>query len=283
MDEVALVVTEVSKQGFLRVAPQGLLQPDRFRQQAVTVLGTKGQVSGIANAAKATRRHPFDVWIDVGTHSPEEVAQLGILPGDRVCFAPHIQPLGDAMVTGKAADDRVGLYVLAEVARRLTGRQLSIRLALIGTVQEEGVDTFVAWSGAHVVGRRLSPVAMLGIDTVDARNDSGECQGVTLPAGLAVLRGAQDLHPGLVDHQLARAVSIGMRYKIVGLAATAADYTVIARSGQGIPCAGLGIPVCHTHSASEVFCWQTVEDVVSLLLEIVENPTELCRIAARPH
>ena len=60
--------------------------------------------------------------------------------------------MGSGMVIGKSADDRVGLYVLAEVARRLAGRPLAARLVLVGTVQEEGIDTFIAWVGARPLG-----------------------------------------------------------------------------------------------------------------------------------
>jgi len=289
MDEVALVVNRVTERGFIKVIPQGLLRPEQFFLQHVVVLGGKGIVPGIANIPNGhTNTSLHNVLIDIGAHSEKDVHKLGIRCGDRVCFSPQIRPLGADMIVGKAADDRTGLYVLAEVARQLEDKDLEIQLVLVATVQEEGVDTFVAWAGAHIAAQKLNPVLMLGIDTIDAwdwipMNSYQKNPSIRLDGGLGVLRGAQDLHPGLVDHLLAQASANGFQHQIVPLAATVADYTTISRAREGVPCAGLVIPVRHPHSASEIFKWKTVEDIVNLLLNILSEPQELLSSARQFH
>jgi len=289
MDEVALVVSGVTERGFIRVAPQGLLRPRSFCLQPVAVLGVNGPVQGIANIA---RQHGealiSDVLVDVGARSVPEVRELGVLPGDRVCFSPQIRALGADMIVGKAADDRVGLYVLAAVARGLARVDLAAKVVLVCAVQEEGVDTFVAWAGAHVAAQRLDPALWLGIDTVDSCDCVSEVgladnSETSLADGVGILRGAQDLHPGLVDHLLARARNHGVQHQIIPLAATAADYTRVSRAREGVPCAGLAIPIRHPHSSSEIFLWRTVEDAVDLVLDVLSEPLELLHIAAQSH
>jgi len=289
MDEVALVVSAVTESGFLRVMPQGLLRARDFVLQPVSVLARDGPVQGIADVARQGGEYAIsDILVDVGARSAKGVGELGILPGDRVCFAPGTRALGPEVIIGKAADDRVGLYVLAAVARELARADLSAKVVLVCTVQEEGVDTFVAWGGAQVAANRLDPALFLGIDTVEScDHDNGPGSPahsrIGLADGVGILRGAQDLHPGLVDHLLSRARSRGLRHQIVPLAATAADYTRVSRARQGVPCAGLAIPIRHPHSGSEMFLWRTVEDAIELILGVLGEPQELLRIGAELH
>jgi putative aminopeptidase FrvX len=289
MDEVALVISDINERGSLHVIPQGLLRAENFYKEPMMVLGSKGPILGIADIAYNHEKALFqNVTIDVGVQSRKEVAELGIRCGDRVCFSPQIRPLGRDKIVGKSADDRTGLYVLSEVARRLEGKELAIQLVLVGTVQEEGVDTFVAWAGARVAARKLAPELAVGIDTVEAWDwipDRGR-QGkprIHLADGLGILRGAQDLHPGLVDHLLARASQNQLQHQIIPISATAADYTTISRSREGVPCAGVAIPIRHPHSSMEIFKWKTVEDTVTLLLDLLEHPGDLLEIAKKLH
>jgi putative aminopeptidase FrvX len=289
MDEVALVVSDINERGSLHVIPQGLLSAENFYKQPVMVLGSKGPILGIADIADSHEKALLqNVTIDVGVQSRREVSELGIRCGDRVCFSPQIRPLGRDKIVGKSADDRTGLYVLSEVARRLEGKELAIQLVLVGTVQEEGVDTFVAWAGARVATRKLAPALALGIDTVEAwdwipnRDRRGKPR-VHLSDGLGILRGAQDLHPGLVDYLIARASQNQLQHQIIPISATAADYTTISRSREGVPCAGVAIPIRHPHSSMEIFKWKTVEDTVTLLLDLLAHPGDLLEIAKKLH
>jgi tetrahedral aminopeptidase len=56
--------------------------------------------------------------------------------GTRIVFDPGVQRMGRLLV-GKALDDRLGVAVLVELARRLAGRPLHFDLTLALTVQEE--------------------------------------------------------------------------------------------------------------------------------------------------
>jgi putative aminopeptidase FrvX len=281
MDEVALVVTGITSEGLLKVKPQGYLQPKQFDQQPLVILTSHGLVNGFSKIKQGDQIPTIaDVRIDVGASSAGNIENLGIQLGDRVCFLARIEQLDSGMVSGKSADDRTGVFALAEIARRLIGKSLPIRIVLTGTVQEEAIDTYAAWAGAGVAARRIDPLLMLGIDTIGISElDEEDEIGVTLEGRIGILRGAQDLHHGLVDHILNVARSRGIMHQIIPLPSTAADYTSVMRTGAGVPCAGLAIPISNPHSSKEIFLWKTLEDAVNLIIELLEEPHELLRIS----
>ncbi|MGD0610821.1 MAG: hypothetical protein ABSB41_04845 [Anaerolineales bacterium] len=287
MDEVALIVSGITTDGYLQVKPQGYLHPEQFYMQPLVILGAKGPVRGLSTIIRDGEDTTIsDIRIDIGAVSATKVGELGIQLGDRVCFSSQIEPLGPDMIIGKSADDRTGLFVLSEIARRLVNKTLPVKVILTATVQEEAIDTYAAWVGAGVAAQRINPALMLGIDTVDVRDwvppntVDGESQ-TRLNGGIGILRGAQDLHLGLVDHVLSVVQKKGLLHQIVPLPSTAADYTTVIRARAGVPCAGLAIPIRHSHSSSEIFVWKTLEDSISLMMELLDDPLELVRIAEK--
>jgi tetrahedral aminopeptidase len=281
MDEVALVISGATEKGLLRVKPQGYLQPKQFDQQPMAILTTHGPVNGVSKIYQSDQQPTFaDVRIDVGASTVGDIESLGIQLGDRACYNTQIELMNSGVVCGKSADDRTGVYALAEIARRLVGKSLPFRVVLTGTVQEESIDTYAAWAGAGVAAKRVDPVLMLGIDTTGTSELGSEnVLGITLEGGIGIMRGAQDLHHGLVDHILEVARNKKILYQIIPLPSTAADYTTVMRAGMGVPCAGLVIPVHHPHSSNEIFLWKTLEDAVNLIIELLDEPYELVRIS----
>jgi putative aminopeptidase FrvX len=83
-----------------------------------------------------------------------------------------------------------------------------------------------------------------------------------------------------VEHLRLRAESAQVEHQIVPVSATAADYTRVARAANGIPCAGLAIPILGTHSAQEKFRWRALEDAISFLVSLLAEPGGLLEAAA---
>ncbi len=281
MDEVALIVSGVTREGLLRVKPQGHLNPEHFDHQRVVILTMKGFVNGVSLIVRTSKKPTIaDVRIDTGSASIDDVERLGIQLGDRVCYHAEIKHFPEGIIRGKSADDRVGLYVMVEIARQLAGKEIPYQTVLTGTVQEEAVDTYAAWAGAFVAATRVKPALMLGIDTIDVSKErSGDELEPSLEDGIGILRGAQDLHHGLVEHLLKTARNRGLTHQIIPLPSTAADYTTVMRAGVGVPCAGLAIPVLNSHSSNEIFLWKTLKDSIRLIMEILEDANELIRIS----
>ncbi|HST62075.1 MAG TPA: M20/M25/M40 family metallo-hydrolase, partial [Longimicrobium sp.] len=87
-----------------------------------------------------------DLFVDVGL-TAAECAQHGVRVGTRMVWDPGIRRVGRLLV-GKAMDDRLGVAVLVELARRLAGAERRFDVTLALTVQEE-----IGMVGASSVGR----------------------------------------------------------------------------------------------------------------------------------
>src|SRR3954470_5675154 len=84
IDEIAIVVTHIGKDGLLAVRPLGGFDPRTFVAQRVELLTKDGPVAGIVGARKSKSRRgddpkPYefgDLFIDIGAKNGEEAKQV---------------------------------------------------------------------------------------------------------------------------------------------------------------------------------------------------------------
>jgi endoglucanase len=140
MDEVGFLVSKIDPGGFLRVMPTGGVDPRVFWAQKVIVHGRK-ELAGVVGSVpphlkpegEAEKVTPIDeCFVDVGFPA-HEVADL-VRVGDPVTFATRSWETETAFF-GKALDDRVGLFVMLEAARRV--KKPDCELFLVASIQEE--------------------------------------------------------------------------------------------------------------------------------------------------
>ena len=126
MDEIGLMATHVEDRGFIRVIPLGGWDARTLVGQRVMVHGRE-DVEGVVGLTpvhlldqkdRAKALEVTDLAIDVGLPA-ERVREL-VRPGDVATRIRALRPLGE-LVTGKALDDRVGVFVMIE-ALRAAGR-----------------------------------------------------------------------------------------------------------------------------------------------------------------
>lgn len=144
-DELSLIVRSITADGFLRVIPG---ERDHFTfpyfiGSPLRVLADGGPLPGVvatttghamtAEQKERTRLGWDDIFVDVGL-TAAECAEHGVHIGTRMVWDSPPRRLGRLLV-GKAMDDRLGVAVLVELARRLRQPTFDVTLAL--TVQEE--------------------------------------------------------------------------------------------------------------------------------------------------
>jgi len=144
-DELSLIVRSITADGFLRVIPG---ERDHFTfpyfiGSPVRVLADGGALPGVvatttghamtAEQKERTRLGWDDIFVDVGL-TAAECAEHGVRIGTRMVWDSPPRRMGRLLV-GKAMDDRLGVAVLVELARRLRQPTFDVTLAL--TVQEE--------------------------------------------------------------------------------------------------------------------------------------------------
>jgi len=157
-DELSLIVRSVSPEGFLRVLPgeRDQFSSPYFIGSVVRVLAGGGPLPGVVATTTGHAMTPDqktrtvfgwdDLFVDVGL-TAAECAEHGIGVGTRMVWDPGVRRMGRLLV-GKAMDDRIGVAVMVEVARRIAGARRRFDVTFALTVQEE-----IGMLGASSVAR----------------------------------------------------------------------------------------------------------------------------------
>ena len=282
-DEIGGIVKSVEPGGFLRFERLGGTMPLLLVAREVWVnghLGVVGVRSGHLMKAGNEAQLPAmaDLYIDVGAHSAEDVARLGIAVGDPITYHSPLIELPDSdLVIGKAVDDRLGCAILLQLLEEMKDVTPAGDVVVAIAVQEE-----VGSRGARVAARRARPDYALVLDTFMA-GDTPDVQFYTqLPAGIG--RGpvfllasgdaalGQLVHPALKRWMLRTAERVGMPYQpvtMVGISYT--DSSVIHLAREGIPTGGLGIARRYSHSPVEMADLSDAAHAARFLRAFVED------------
>src|SRR5215207_5043030 len=252
IDEIALLVSHVSEKGFLNVVQSGGWDPQVLVGQRVQVFTRDGIVPGVvgrkpphltdADERKKAMRLK-DLHVDIGAKDGEEARSL-VTPGDQVLLAAEPVELPNDRLVSRALDNRLGVYVAIEVARRVKDAGGGGGpVAGVAAVQEE--------IGAHGLG-----------------------------SGPVITRGAVISRPlnELLD-EAARAEGIECSTEAAGRH-TGTDADVIHFSRIGVPTAVVSIPLRYMHSPVELVELGDVEATIALLTALalrLESDSTLSR------
>ncbi len=158
MDEIGFVVKYIDDKGFIRIAPIGGWFSQIALAQRVILYGKK-KVYGVIGCKpphlmKDEERKKGieikDMFVDIGASSRDEVLELGINVGTPVALDREVVELANGRITGKAFDNRVGVAVMIEAARRV---KADVTIHAVATVQEE-----VGLKGARTSAFALEPM-----------------------------------------------------------------------------------------------------------------------------
>ncbi len=264
IDEVGMVVTNVSDDGFVTVAACGGIDI-RNLPSCEVVIHSDPQIIGVfvstpPHLAKGDKQ-PTDiseVKIDTGI---KENAKNVIKVGDFVTFNTKPESLLGSKIMGKSFDDRLGCAVLLELIKRLSGKKLPVNLLFVFNDAEE-----LGLRGAKTSSYKLNCNEAVCIDVTfgNAPNISAD---KTFKLGSGTLIGISPFLNRSATKKLQKiAGDNGVKYECeVMSAATGTNADVISVNKEGIPTALVSIPVRNMHTAVEVADLFDVEQTVSLL------------------
>ncbi|WP_217912892.1 M42 family metallopeptidase [Miltoncostaea marina] len=278
MDEISLMVTHVEERGFLRVIPVGGWDARTLVGQRVRVHGRE-ELEGVVGMTpvhlldekdRGKKIEVTDLAIDLGLPG-ERVREL-VRPGDSATRIRALRPLGD-LVTCKALDDRVGVYVLIE-ALRAAGRSPAQVIAT-ATVQEE-----VGLRGARVAAARMRPHVALAIDTCPADDGPGTpADGPSTRLGRGAAIRVMDASaigaPAMVDllTRIADEAAIPHQFHVANRGGT--DTGSLQLSGDGAVAGCVSIPTRYVHSSVEACHPDDIDAAVRLVAAFIERVGEL--------
>lgn len=263
MDHIGLIVTDIEKDGFLRVTNVGGVGRDVFKPRHVVFgNGTHGIVT--AQPVKTGEAQMADLFVDIGAADREE-AMESVMPGDVCVYAPDYFEMGAWRVASPAMDDRCACALLVELLLAAKNP----RNTIIGcfTTQEE-----VGLRGATVAAFAADPDLGISLD-VTAWGDTPETKlpSVKLGDGAAIKYMDRSLiaSPTVRDALIRAAEESGAAYQREILPFGGNDAGAIQHARAGIPAGTVSIPCRYVHSACEVIDMRDMDAALTLLKKLV--------------
>jgi putative aminopeptidase FrvX len=276
MDEIGFLVSHVDEEtGFLRINPLGGFDPRTLIAQRVDVHARGGVIYGLIGTKpvhllteEERKKVPEmkDLFVDIGLSGKEANERVRV--GDPVTLAQTFADLGN-LVTGKALDDRLGVYVGIEAVRRLTEHKADIYF--IATVQEE-----VGARGAETSAFAVAPDIGVALDVTTACDIPGvpaHEQVTRLGKGVAIkVKDSLSIsHPGLVQFLVSLAEERKIPYQLEILPWGGTDAGKIQPAREGVAVVTISIPTRYVHTVVETAHKDDIEAAISLLAAFLET------------
>ena len=268
MDEVGFIISGINEKGYLNFKTIGGIDPRVVIAKRVLI--GKNKIRGVIgdkpphltdknnNAALKTE----ELFIDIGAKNKQEAGEY-VSIGDYACFDSKFIQFGNGLVKGKALDNRIGCYILTELAKNNYPHDIFY----VFTVQEE-----VCCRGAQTAAYKIKPDISIVVEGTT-------CSDVpkTDETGFSTrLRGGPALsivdRTSYSDKELRNALykaaignNIKIQYKQTTLGGN--DAGAIQLSEAGVKTAVISVPCRYIHSPSSV---ASLEDI-SACREVLHN------------
>jgi putative aminopeptidase FrvX len=277
-DEISWFVNYITDEGYIYVRRNGGSDHQIAPSMRVNIQTDKGVVKGVfgwpaihvRDAAKEETPSLKNIFIDIGAGSKKEVEAMGVHVGCVITFEDELTELNKKFLVGRALDNRMGGFMIAEVARRLSEKKkkLPFCLYIVNAVQEE-----IGLRGAEMISRRLKPDLAICTDvTHDTQSpmynkkESGNLKcgsGPTLCYGPAVQNNVLKM---IID--VANKKKIPFQRQAVSRS-TGTDTDSFAYSAEGVASALISLPLKYMHTTVEMVHWDDVENVINLIYEVL--------------
>jgi putative aminopeptidase FrvX len=278
-DEISWFVNYINDQGLIYLKRNGGVDHQVAPAKRVLIHGKKGAVKAVfgwpaihTRIAQADQKEPLpkvdNLFLDCGARTKKEVENLGVHVGAVVTYEEGFDELAHGYFIGRAFDNRIGGFMIAEVTRLLKENKkvLPYGLYVVNAVQEE-----IGLRGAEMIARRIKPdVAIITDVTHDTQTpminkviegDVACGKGPSLAYGPAVhnklLRLVEDIaEKNKIDIQM-RTVS----------RSTGTDTDSFAYANDGCPSVLISIPLRYMHTTVEMLHKKDIEQTILLMYE----------------
>jgi len=277
-DEISWFVNYITDEGYIYVRRNGGSDHQIAPSMRVNIHTDKGIVKGVfgwpaihvRDSAKEEAPSLKNIFIDIGAESKKEVESMGVHVGCVITFVDELMEMNKNYLTGRALDNRMGGFMIAEVARRLSEnkKKLPFGLYIVNSVQEE-----IGLRGAEMISRRIKPD--LAVCT-DVTHDTGspmynkkESGNLKCGLGPVVCYG-----PAVQNNVLKMIIQVAEKRKIpfqrqAVSRSTGTDTDSFAYSAEGVASALISLPLKYMHTTVETVHKEDVENVINLIYEVL--------------
>ncbi len=275
-DEISWFVHYITDAGHLYVIRNGGSDHTIAPSKRVNIHSDKGIVRGVFGWPAIHTRRGEDaklqpklenIFIDVGAKDKDEVLDMGIHVGSVITYPDELEVMNDRYYCGRALDNRMGGFCIAQVARLLQERSIELPFSLyvVNSVQEE-----VGLRGAQMITDRIKPqvaiVTDVTHDTTTPMLDKKKVGDVKAGNGPSVTY-APAVHNKLLGLIIAAAAERDISIqREASSRATGTDTDAFAYSNGGVASALISLPLKYMHTTVEMAAKSDVEGVIELIL-----------------
>jgi putative aminopeptidase FrvX len=277
-DEISWFVNYITDEGYIYVRRNGGSDHQIAPSMRVNIHTEKGIVKGVfgwpaihvRDAGKEEAPSLKNIFIDIGAESKKEVDEMGVHVGSVITFEDGLMELNKNYLTGRALDNRMGGFMIAEVARRLSEnkKKLPFGLYIVNAVQEE-----IGLRGAEMISRKLKPDLAICTDvTHDTQSpmyNKKESGNLKCGLGPVLCYG-----PAVQTNVLKMIIETANKKKIAFQRqavsrSTGTDTDSFAYSAEGVASALISLPLKYMHTTVETVHKADVESVINLIYEVL--------------
>ncbi len=278
-DEISWFVNYITAEGLIYLKRNGGVDHQIAPSQRVLIHGRKGSVKAVfgwpaihtrLNNPESKEPQPKvdNLFLDTGARTKKEVEQLGIHIGSVVTYQDGFDELAHGYYVGRAFDNRIGGFMIAEVARLLkeNKKQLPYALYIVNAVQEE-----IGLRGAEMIARRIKPdIAIITDVTHDTATPmvnkiiEGDIvcgKGPSLAYAPAVHNKLLTLVQGIAEKK-----KIPVQLRTLSRS-TGTDTDSFAYANDGCPSILISIPLRYMHTTVEMLHKDDIEQTIQLMYE----------------
>lgn len=280
-DEISWFVHYITKDGFIYLRRNGGSDHQIAPSKRVVIHTKKGKVPAVfgwpaihtrLGGTKEKAPALDNIFLDCGCANKEEVEALGVHVGCVVTYTDEFMVLNKKNYVGRALDNRIGGFMIAQVARLLKENNVKLPFGVyfVNAVQEE-----VGLRGAEMISRRIKPDVAIVTDVChDTQTpmvnkiDQGDLhggKGPVLTYGPAVQNNLLNL---LIDTAEKNEIPF---QRAAASRATGTDTDAFAYSAEGVASALISLPLRYMHTTVEMANKEDIENVILLMFKTLQN------------
>ncbi len=279
-DEIGFQVQYIDDNGYIYFAGVGGNDPTLATGQRVQILTANGSVFGVIGALaihmqdrskKPDAVEIHDLFVDIGAEN-RAAAEKRVTIGDFITYAVGCEQLFEDIYVARAADNRIGTFVAAEVMRLAFENRSKLTACVVATSsigEENGLY------GAKMVGYSVKPDAALVIDVGHATDipiaNKKKFGDTKLGKGPILSRGSIN-HPVLLERlrTIAERENIAVQ-RGIDPRYSGTDADAIALERGGIATVSIGVPNRYMHTPVEAIHLKDLENLAQLLVHFIQD------------
>ena len=279
MDEIGLMVKSIDDKGCIHCSEIGIIEPLSLIGTRVVIPVKKEHIHGIITLKEISNNEDPDnvpkidsLIVDTGL-TKKDLLERGVEIGSYINIQKTVGFLGSKkFVCGKALDDRIGCYILIELAKRIRKFNSNCNVYFVFSVQEE-----VGLYGAKTSIYNIKPDWAVGVDVTVADDFTGNATRRIGHGPTITVKDAEMLADPCIDSwlkDLAKKKNIPYQLEVSEGGTTDALNIAIAKGG--IPTTVVGVAIRNLHTPVGIAHMDDINNAIRLLELLLRDPPMVC-------